>query len=118
MKTLTLVVDERELSTIGAALLLLQEQVDVLPEDIAKMVAAHGMPMEVPEIERLSFRRHETERPRLDYAERELQQATGLVEVEQSPLDGSSTRPHVSSAAGLLASMVIMLLPSIKGVQS
>jgi hypothetical protein len=31
MKKLTLVVDERELRTIRAALLLLQEQVDALP---------------------------------------------------------------------------------------
>ncbi len=36
MKRLTLVVDERELSTIQAALLLLQEQVNALPEDLAE----------------------------------------------------------------------------------
>jgi hypothetical protein len=35
MKKLSLVVDERELSTIRAALLLLQEHVDALPEDLA-----------------------------------------------------------------------------------
>ena len=55
MKKLTLVVDERELRTIRAALLLLQEQVDALPEDLAEMVAAHGAPMEVPEIARVTF---------------------------------------------------------------
>jgi hypothetical protein len=49
------------------------------------MVAARGMPMEVPEIERLRLRLHETARPRRDYAERDLQQATRLVEVERSP---------------------------------
>ena len=66
MKKLALVVDERELSTIRAALLL-QEQVDALPEDLAEMVAAHGAPMEVPEIKRLSLRLHETARPIRDY---------------------------------------------------
>jgi hypothetical protein len=56
MKKLTLVVDERELSTIRAALLLLQEQVDALPEDLAEMITAHGKPMTVSEIEHLSLR--------------------------------------------------------------
>ena len=45
MKRLTLVVDERELSTIQAALLLLQEQVNALPEDLADMLSEHGSPM-------------------------------------------------------------------------
>ena len=85
MKKLTFVVDERELSTIRAALLLLQEQVDALPEDLAEMVAAHGAPMEVPEIKRLSLRLHETARPIRDYVEGELPQATRLVEVERFP---------------------------------
>jgi hypothetical protein len=85
MKKLTLVVDERELSTIRAALLLLQEHVDALPEDLAEMAAAHGAPMTVPEIERLSLRLHETAKPLRDYAERELPQATRLVEVERFP---------------------------------
>ena len=84
MKKLTLVVDERELSTIRAALLL-QEQVDALPEDLAEMVAAHGAPMEGPEIKRLSLRLHETARPIRDYVEGELPQATRLVEVERFP---------------------------------
>jgi hypothetical protein len=83
MKKLTLVVDERELSAIRAALLLLQEQVDALPEDLAEMIAEHGMPMEVSEIERLSVRLHETARPIRDYSEGELPQATRLVEVER-----------------------------------
>jgi hypothetical protein len=85
MKKLTLVVDERELSTIRAALLLLQEHVDALPEDLAEMAAAHGAPMTVPEIERLSLRLHETAKPLRDYAERKLPQATRLVEVERFP---------------------------------
>ena len=85
MKKLTLVVDERELSTIRAALLLLQEQVDALPEDLAEMIAAHGVPMEVPEIKRLSLRLHETARPIRDYVEGELPQATRLVEEQRIP---------------------------------
>jgi hypothetical protein len=86
MKKLTLVVDERELSTIRAALLLLQEQVDALPEDLAEMMAAHGKVMTASEIEHLSLRLQETARPLRDYAERELPQATRLVEVERFPL--------------------------------
>jgi hypothetical protein len=54
MKKLTLVVNERELSTIRAALFLLQEQVDALPEDLAESIAEHGSPMMEVEIERLT----------------------------------------------------------------
>ena len=85
MKKLTLVVDERELSTVRAALLLLQEHVDALPEDLAEMIAAHGMPMTASEIERLSLRLQETTKPLRDYAERELSQAARVVEVERFP---------------------------------
>jgi hypothetical protein len=85
MKKLTLVVDERELSTLRAALLLLQEHVDALPEDLAEMTTTHGAPMAASEIERLSLRLRETARPIQDYAERELPQATRLVEVERVP---------------------------------
>ena len=85
MKKLALVVDERELSTIRAALLLLQEQVDALPEDLAEMIAAHGMSMTASEIEHLSLRLQETARPIRDYVEGELPQATRLVEVERFP---------------------------------
>jgi hypothetical protein len=56
MKELTLVVDERELSTIKAALLLLQEQIDVLPEDIAEMLQEHGRPMNEIDIDQFSRR--------------------------------------------------------------
>ena len=85
MKKLTLVVDERELSTIRAALLLLQEQVDALPEDLAETIATHGTPMAVPEIERLSLRLHETARPIRNYFEGDLPQAARRVEVERFP---------------------------------
>jgi hypothetical protein len=54
MKKLTLVVDELELSTIRAALFLLQEQVDAHPEDLAESIAEHGSPMMEVEIERLT----------------------------------------------------------------
>ena len=85
MKNLTLVVDERELRTIRAALLLLQEQVDALPEDLAEMIAAHGMSMTASEIENLSLRIRETAKPIRDFAERELPQAKRLLEMERFP---------------------------------
>jgi hypothetical protein len=85
MKKLTLVVDERELSTLRAALLLLQEHVDALPEDLAEMTTTHGAPMTASEIEHLSLRLHKTAIPVQDYAERKVPQAMRLVEVERAP---------------------------------
>ncbi len=85
MNKLTLVVDERELSTIRAALLLLQEQVDALPEDLAEMTALNGAPVTAYAIEQLSLRLDETARPTRDYPARELPEATRLVEVERFP---------------------------------
>jgi hypothetical protein len=73
------------LSTIRAALLLLQEHVDALPEDLAEMTTTHGTPMTASEVEHLSLRLRETARPIRDYAERELQQATRVAEVERLP---------------------------------
>jgi hypothetical protein len=65
MKTLALVVDERELSTIEAALLLLQEQINALPEDLSEMMSEPGAPlteMEVGELaRRISMRRRPLE---------------------------------------------------------
>ncbi|MBM1175060.1 hypothetical protein [Microvirga arabica] len=92
MTKLALVVDERELSIIRAALLLLQEQVDALPEDLAEMITTNGPPMPAPEIEQLSVRLHETARPIQDHAERELPQATRVVEVERFPAISMSHR--------------------------
>jgi hypothetical protein len=83
MKKLTLVVDERELSTIRAALLLLQEQVDALPEDLAEMIAAHGMSMTASEIEHLSLHLDEAASPTCDYASRELSEMTKVAAVER-----------------------------------
>jgi hypothetical protein len=85
MTKLTLVVDERELSTIRAALLLLQEQVDALPEDLAEMLAEHGMPMTVSEIEHLSLHLDEQTNLTRDPAGQMLPQTTRLVEVERFP---------------------------------
>jgi hypothetical protein len=44
------------LSAIQAALLLLQEQIDVLPEDLAEMLREHGPPISETELDRLSRR--------------------------------------------------------------
>jgi hypothetical protein len=85
MERRTLVVDERELSTIRAALLLLQEQVDALPEDLAEMLAEHGMRLTEVEIERLSLRLDEQANLTRDPAGQELPQTTRLVEVERFP---------------------------------
>ena len=54
MTRLALVVDERELSTIRAALLLLQEQIGALPEDLAEMMGEHGPSMTEKEVGRLA----------------------------------------------------------------
>jgi hypothetical protein len=83
MKKLALVVDERELSTIRAALYLLQEQVDALPDDLAEMMVQHGPPMTEIEIERLSLRLDEQTNPTRAPADRELPQAPRVVEVER-----------------------------------
>ncbi|MCB5176458.1 MULTISPECIES: hypothetical protein [Microvirga] len=56
MSTLTLLVDDRELSTIRAALLLLQEQADMLPEDLAEMVRENGPALTDTEIRQLTSR--------------------------------------------------------------
>jgi hypothetical protein len=83
MKRLTLVVDERELSTIQAALLLLQEQVNALPEDLADMLSGHGPAMTEKEIGKLSHR--------LAFGQNKLGLVDGarmagrLVEVDRSP---------------------------------
>lgn len=68
MKELTLFVDERELSTIRAALLLLQEQIDVLPEDLVEMLRQHGSPLNETELEGLSQRLKADRDPANSYA--------------------------------------------------
>ncbi|MBL0404243.1 hypothetical protein JKG68_09715 [Microvirga aerilata] len=83
MKKLALVVDERELSTIRAALFLLQEQLDALPEDLAEMIAEHGPPITDIEIERLSLRLEEQTGGIRGSADQEVPQGTRMVEVER-----------------------------------
>jgi hypothetical protein len=83
MKKLTLVVDERELSTIRAALLLLQEQVDALPEDLAEMIFEHGKPMTVAEIEGLGFRLDKQTGQTRGSLDQEFPQAARVVEIER-----------------------------------
>jgi hypothetical protein len=83
MKKLTLVIDERELSTIRAALLLLQEHVDALPEDLAEMIATHGKAMTVSEIERLSLRLDGATRPTTDYLQQAYSHLDCTVEVKR-----------------------------------
>ena len=56
MKPLTLVVDERELSTIQAALLLLQEQLGSLPEDLSELMSDYGVPLTEGEVGELASR--------------------------------------------------------------
>ena len=82
MKKLTLVIDERKLSTICAALFLLQEQADSRPEDLAEMLAGHGRPMTQIEIERLSHRLGDPAGLMRDHADWELCQDTRVVEVD------------------------------------
>ncbi len=83
MKELTFVLDERELSTIRAALYLLQEQVDALPEDLAEMLAEHGKPMTEVEIERLSLRLGEPTSLTRASADQEFPRTNMVVEVER-----------------------------------
>ena len=83
MKKLTLVVDERELSTIRAALLLLQEHVDALPEDLAEMMAAHGKVMKVFEIEQLSLRLYRAKGLPSEYPQPAYSPLDRAVEIER-----------------------------------
>ncbi|PVE21087.1 hypothetical protein DC522_28500 [Microvirga sp. KLBC 81] len=92
MKKHTLVVDERELRTIRAALLLLQEQVDVLPEDLAEMVAKDGQPMIGSEIEQLSLRLNEPANLTTNHRQ-EYPQFNRAVEVERFPATTISQSP-------------------------
>jgi hypothetical protein len=93
MKKLTLVVDERELRTISAALLLLQEQVDALPEDLAEMVARDGQPMTGAEIEQLSLRFDERASLTTGHRHHDYPQFNRAVEVERFPAAAVSQNP-------------------------
>jgi hypothetical protein len=82
MNKLTLV-DERELSIIRAALLLLQEQIDALPEDLAEMIENHRSPVTASEIEQLSARLEEQTSTTRGYADREYLNLNTVVEVDR-----------------------------------
>jgi len=82
MKTLTLVVDERELSTIEAALLLLQEQMNALPEDLTEIMCEHGAPLSEAEVGKLVRRIVGGERRPDDSLEADVPRAEMLVEIE------------------------------------
>ena len=56
MRALALELDERELRTIEAALLLLQEQISALPEDLSEMMRANGKPLNETEVGKLARR--------------------------------------------------------------
>jgi hypothetical protein len=56
MNVLPLRIDKRELSTIVAALLLLQEQIDSLPEDLWDILHEHGPAFTVEQIDELVSR--------------------------------------------------------------
>ncbi len=83
MTRLILVVDERELSTIRAALFLLQEQINALPEDLAEMMGDGGAPMTEREVGRLAQRLGSESEPlgTLDGAGA----SETMVEVERTP---------------------------------
>ena len=88
MNKLTLVVDERELSTLRAALLLLQEQIDALPEDLAEMIGQHRPPVTATEVEQLSARLEKETSTTRGYAVRGYLNVNTVVEIDrvQQPL--------------------------------
>ena len=86
MSEFTVVVDERELSTLRAALFLLQEQIDALPEDLAEMIGRHRPPVTALGIEQLSARLDKQTSPTRDYADREYLNVNTVVEVDRFPV--------------------------------
>ena len=94
MKTLALVVDERELSTIEAALLLLQEQINALPEDLSEMMCEHGAPLSEAELEKLVRRIVVSQRSSGTSLGADVPRAEMLVEIETAAeLDLARKRP-------------------------
>ncbi len=105
MKTLTLVVDERELRTIQAALLLLQEQIDALPEDLAEMLRERGAPLAETEIGELSRRIAIRPRRIQRHFRGDLARGKTLVEIERAAAPALASEPRrpvagVQRAAG------------------
>ena len=93
MKTLALVVDERELSTIEAALLLLQEQINALPEDLSEMMSEPGAPLTLTEIEvgELAWRISMPRRPLESLSQVGLPRAETVLAIERA------TKPILAS---------------------
>jgi hypothetical protein len=84
MKTLALVVDERELSTIEAALLLLQEQINALPEDLSEMMSEPGAPLTEMEVGELARRISMRRRPLTSLSQVGLPRAETVVAIERA----------------------------------
>ena len=94
MTTLALVVDERELTTIEAALLLLQEQINALPEDLSEMMSEHGAPLSEAEIGKLVRRIVASQRASDSSLAADVPRAEMLVEIETTAeFDLARTRP-------------------------
>jgi hypothetical protein len=84
MRTLALEVDERELSTIEAALLLLQEQINALPEDLSEIMSDHGAPLTEREIGELARRIERRQRRGESRSQADLPRAETLVEIKRA----------------------------------
>ena len=84
MNKLTLVLNDRELSTIRAALLLLQEQIDALPEDLAELLEDHRSPVTASEIEQLSARLEKQTSTTRGYAIPEYLNVNTVVEIDRA----------------------------------
>ena len=84
MSTLTLVVDQRELSTIQAALLLLQEQINALPEDLSEMMNEQGAPLTEMEVGELARRISMRRRPLESLSQVGLPRAETVVAIERA----------------------------------
>jgi hypothetical protein len=82
MRTLALEVDERELSTIEAALLLLQEQINALPEE--EIMSDHGAPLTEREIGELARRIERRQERAASRSQADLPRAETLVEIKRA----------------------------------
>ena len=99
MKTLVLAVDERELSTIRAGLLLLQEQIDALPEDLAEMMCEYGRPMTDAEIDQLSRRLGIWQEPPASHLDAQHSGIATLGKIEWSPKAGFVSKRTIASGS-------------------
>jgi hypothetical protein len=84
MKALALVVDERELSNLEAAPLLLQEQIDAMPEDLSEMMSEPGTPLTEIEVGELARRISRRRRPLESLSQVGLPRAETVVAIERA----------------------------------